>query len=608
MQAQFDGGAYKLEDRGARWIEGFVRLKRGVSIDQAQAELSAIAGRLEAAYPETNRGRGVRLYPLWQTPFNNAGAMLPTLGIALVVVSAVLLIACANVGNLLLMRALTRQHEMTVRVSIGAGRLRLIRQLMTEGVILSAIAAIGSIFVARWLRDAIALLTPPRGGVLLRLPGALDWRVFISSAGVCLAATLLFALVPAVLATRVDLAAALRAEGGGVVGSHGRSWVRSALVLVQISLSFVLLVGAALLIQTLLSVRHANPGFATDGVLTTYVDLFTAGYDTQRAKNFQTELMDRLRTRAGIDSAALSRSTPFSYRSYPSAPIAVDGYDAPKDQQPTAEYNEIGPEFFATLGIPLVSGREFTRNDDETALQVAIVDQTTASQFFRGADPVGRRIQVKGKWLQIVGVARNAKYRNLLETPRPFLYVPLLQSFSPVVALHIRTVQGPAVLAPMLVREIRTLDSNVAPGEVITMREQVERTTAPQRIGMTLLVVFATLALGLAAVGLYGVMAAMVAQSSRELALRIALGADAPELLRLVMSRSVLLAGLGIVVGTAVALQVTRLLGYLLYNVSPRDPLAFGFAFAAVALASLAASIIPASRAARTDPVVALRG
>jgi predicted permease len=608
MQPQFDGGAYKLEDRGARWIEGFVRLKRGVSIDQAQAELSAVAGRLEATYPETNRGRGVKLYRLWETPFNNAGAMLPTLGIALAVVIAVLLIACANVGNLLLVRALARQQEMTIRVSIGAGRLRLVRQLMTEGIILSTVAAIGGLFVAYWLRDAIALLTPPRGGVLLRLPGALDWRVFALSGGVCIAATMLFGLVPAVLTTRVDLAGALRAEGGGVVGSHARSWVRSTLVLIQMSLSFVLLVGAGLLIQTFQAVRHASPGFTTDGVLTTSIDLFTAGYDTQRAKNFQIELIDRLQTHAGIDSAALSRLTPFSYRTYSSAPIAVDGYDAPKDQQPTAEYNEISPTFLATIGIPLVSGREFTRADDETALPVAIVDQTTASQFFGGTDPVGRRIQVRGKWLQIVGLARTAKYRNLLEAPRPFLYVPLRQSFSPVVGLHIRTSQSPAAIAPMLVREIHALDSNVAPSEVITMRDQVERTTAPQRIGVTILVVFATLALGLAAVGLYGVMAATVSQSTRELALRIALGAGSADLLRLVMSRSVLLTAVGMVVGIAVALQVTRLLGYLLYNVSPRDPLAFGFAFAVIALASLVASVVPAWRATRTDPLLALRG
>src|SRR5262245_18604188 len=314
MQTQFDGGVYKLEDRGSRWLEGFVRLKPGVSIDQVQQELSALASRLEMAYPETNRGHGIRLYPLWQTPFNNAGAMLPTLAIALVVVMAVLLIACANVGNLLLVRALARQHEMTIRVSIGAGWLRLVRQLLTEGLILSAIAAVGGLLVARWLQDAIALLTPPRGGVTLRLPGALDWRVFALSGGVCIAATLLFGLVPAILTTRVDVASALRADGAAVVGSHRRSWVRSTLVLVQMSLSFVLLVGAGLLIQTLQAVRLADPGFTTDGVLTTSVDLFTAGYDTQRAKNFQTELIDRLQTRGGVDSVALSRFTPFSYR------------------------------------------------------------------------------------------------------------------------------------------------------------------------------------------------------------------------------------------------------------------------------------------------------
>src|SRR5437867_3618468 len=220
MQAQFDAGVYKLEDRGSRWIEGFVRLKPGVTREQAQAEISGVATRLEADYPETNRGRGVRLFPLWQTPFNNAGALLPTLAVALVVVLSVLLIACANVGNLLLVRAFARQQEMTIRLSVGAGRGRLVKQLMTEGLILSAIAAIGGLFVARWLRDAIALLTPPRGGVLLRLPGALDWRVFAVSGGVCIAATMLFGLVPAILTTRVDLAGALRAEGGGVVGDR----------------------------------------------------------------------------------------------------------------------------------------------------------------------------------------------------------------------------------------------------------------------------------------------------------------------------------------------------------------------------------------------------
>jgi macrolide transport system ATP-binding/permease protein len=607
MQSQFDAGVYKLEDRGAQWIEGYVRLKPGVTIEQAQAELSAIAARLEAAFPETNRGRGVRLFPLWQTPFNNAGGLLPTLGIALVVVFSVLLIACANVGNLLLVRAFARQQEMTIRLSLGAGRGRLVKQLMTEGLMLSIIAAAGGLVVANWLRDALGLLTPPRAGVPLRLPGDLDWRVLALSAGLCVVSTLLFALVPAMLTSNIDLAGALRSQSGGVVGA-GRAWVRSALVLLQVSLSFVLLVGAGLLIQSLQAVRSASPGFSTRGVLTTGVDLFTAGYDVQRAKTFQNELVDRLQALGGVESVAFSRMTPFSYRDYSTAAIAVDGYEAPLDRQPTADYNEIGPAFLATMGIPLVAGREFTRADDETAPLVAVVDETMATQFWGGLDAVGRRVRVKGRWMQIVGVARNARYRNLLETPEPFFYVALRQNFSAATALQIRTTQGPAALAPSLVREIHALDANVAPSELITMREQVERTTAPQRISVTILVVFGGLAVVLAAIGLYGVMASTVSQSSRELALRMALGASARDLLGLVLSKGLALTAGGLGLGLIAALQVTRLLGYLLYQVSPRDPIAFVSAFGVVVVAAFVACFVPAWRATRTDPLGALRG
>jgi predicted permease len=343
-------------------------------------------------------------------------------------------------------------------------------------------------------------------------------------------------------------------------------------------------------------------------VLTTSIDLFTAGYDPQRARQFQDELVDRLQALGGVESVAFSRMTPFSYRSYSSAPIAVEGYEAPADQQPTAEYNEIGPGYLSTVGIPLVAGREFTRADNETAPLRAIVDETMAAQFWRGADPVGRRVQVKGRWMQIVGVARTAKYHNLLETPRPFFYVPLRQHFAPAAALHIRTAQGPGTIAPALVREIRALDANVAPGELITMREQVDRTTASQRIAVTILVVFGGLALVLAAVGLYGVMSASVSQSARELALRIALGATSSDVMRVVVSKGLILTTIGMAVGGLIAFQLTRLLGYLLYNVSPHDPLAFASAIAIVISASLVACLVPAWRAARTDPIQALRG
>jgi len=237
-----------------------------------------------------------------------------------------------------------------------------------------------------------------------------------------------------------------------------------------------------------------------------------------------------------------------------------------------------------------------------------VVDETMAAQFWSGVDPVGRRVKVRDRWMQIVGVARNARYRNLFETPKPFFYVALRQNFSATTALHVRTAQGPAALAPALVREIHALDSNVTPSELITMREQVERTTAAQRISVTILVVFGGLALILAAIGLYGVMAATVSQSSRELALRMALGAEASDLLRLVLSKGLALTAAGIVLGLVAALQATRLLGYLLYQVSPRDPLAFGSAFVVICAASLVACVVPAWRATRTDPVCALRG
>ena len=374
------------------------------------------------------------------------------------------------------------------------------------------------------------------------------------------------------------------------------------------SLSFVLLVGAGLLIKSVQAIRDASPGFSTQGVVTTSVDLFTAGYDLARARLFQDELLDRVQSLGGVESAAWSRMTPFTYRNYSSAPIAVDGYDLPPDQQLSADYNEVGRGYFATIGIPLVSGREFTRADDEGAPLVAIVDETMAAQYWRGADPIGRRLRVKGRWLQIVGVARAAKYRNLLETPRPFFYVSLRQNASGTAALHIRTRQSPAAAAASLAREVHALDGNVSPGELITMREQVDRTTASQRIAVTILGVFGGLALILAAIGLYGVMASTVSQSTRELALRMALGAGTSDLLKLVMVKGLALTAGGVILGAAAALQLTRLMGYLLYEVGPRDPLAFGSAFAVLTIASLTACFVPAWRATRTDPLRALRG
>ena len=607
MEETFEPGGYKLEDRGARWIEAYVRLKPGVTLSQAQQEMSAVAKRLENEYPATNRGRGMKLWPLWQTPFNNARTLLPTLEIMLAVVVFVLLIACANVGNLLLVRSFARRHEMTVRLAIGAGRGRLLKQLFTEGLILSAFGAAGGILVSHWCRYALVLLFPARGGVAMHLAGEIDWRVLALSAAVCLITTLLLGLIPAMQTGKIDLSGALKSDSAAVLGGGGRAWVRSGLVVVQVSLCFVLLVAAGLLLQSLQEIRNASPGFSTHGVLFTVIDLRPAGYDAPRAQGFEDELLNRVQALPGVESAVFARMTPLSYGSFSETPIAVDGYQRPPEEQPTVEYNEVGPGYFTTIGIPLVSGREFTRADDEKVALVAVVNETMAGQYWRGKNPIGERVQVKGRWMQVVGVAKDSKYESVREAPKPFFYVPLRQNFSVDGDLYIRTPLSPETMATALLGEVHALDPNLALYEVMPLQELVNRSTSPQKAAVILVGVLGGLALLLAAIGMYGVMSYAVSQSRRELGLRMALGAGAANLLRLVLSRGLALTAGGVLLGAAVALGLTRLLGNLLYKVSPRDPLVFGSALVVITIASFAACFLPAWRATRVDPDRVLR-
>ena len=607
MEDIFEAGGYKLEDRGARWIEAYARLKPGATLQQAQQEVAAISGRLEAVYPATNRGRAIHLWPLWQTPFNNAGTLLPTLEIMLAVVVFVLLIACANVGNLLLVRSFARRHEMSVRLAIGAGQARLWKQLLTEGLVLSLFGAAGGLLLAHWCRHALVLLFPARAGVQMHLPGEIDWRVLVLSAGVCLLTTLLMGVVPALQTSKIDLATALKMESAGVVGGRGRAWVRSALVLVQVSLSFILLVGAGLLLQSLQRVRTTSPGFTTRGVQFTAVDLVSAGYDAVRARTFRDALLERVRALPGVESAAFARLTPLSCGSFSSSPIAVDGYQPPPEEAPTVEYNEVGPDYFVTIGIPLVAGREFALADDEKAALVAVVNETMANRYWKGRNPLGDRLQVNGRWVQVVGVAKDSKYSSVREAAKSFFYVPMRQNPMSGGLLHVRTPLTPEVMGAAIAREVRALDGNLAPYEVITLQEQLDRSTSPQMVAVTLVAILGGLALLLAAIGLYGVMSYAVSQSTRELGLRMALGAGASNVLRLVLSRGLSLTLGGVALGATVALALTRLLGNLLYQVSPRDPLAFGSAFLVMTISALAACFLPAWRATRTDPARALR-
>lgn len=600
------GGKFALDDRSARWIEGFVKLKPGVTRAQAQAEISSVTGRLGSMYPETDSGHGVQIVPLWLTPFNHAGELRPTLEIMFAVVAFVLLIACANVGNLLLVRFLLRKHEMTVRLAIGARRLRLVRQLLTESLILSAFAAGGGLLIAHWCRNALVLFYP-RDLLVAYLPGEIDWRVLVLSIGVCLLATVLFGLIPAAQASKLDLAAALKSEMGGLVSGQSRSRIRAGLVLVQVCLSFVLLVGAVLLLRSVRAMQNSNPGFATHNVFFTYVDLFGSGYDAQRAEAFQKQLLARLQSSEGIDSVAFSSFIPLDLAGPSSGPIKVDGYVPPPNQQPIVAYSKIGPSYLSTAGIPLISGREFAVNDDKGAAPVAIVNQQMVREFWNGKDPIGQRLEVNGLSMRVVGIAGNSKYQYISESPMPFFFVPLLQNPESGSYLNIRTSIPPQAVASILSNNLRAMDPDVPNEGLLTPQDEVNRATSSQRAAAGMLFVLAGVALILATIGLYGVMSYSVSQSHRELGLRMALGASSSNLLWHVISRSLLLTISGVAFGAIAAFALAHFAENMLYQTSPRDPLAFLLAFLIMTCASLAACVWPAWRASRTDPMVALR-
>lgn len=361
------------------------------------------------------------------------------------------------------------------------------------------------------------------------------------------------------------------------------------------------------MLESLEKIRGTNPGFATTSVVTTGVSLLAAGYDVPRAKTFQDELIDRLRALPGVESVAFANVTPLGYIMYSSTPIAVDDYQPSINEQPEVEYNQVSPDYFATLGIPLFSGREFMRSDDENAPLVAIVNRTMVERYWRGQDPIGRRLQVKAGWARVVGVAADSKYESIREVPKPFFYVPLRQDFVREPELFIRTTQPLHSILAAVVEEVHALDANLALYGMITLQEQVNRSTSSQIIAVTLVSILGGLALLLAGVGLYGVMSYAVAQSTRELALRIALGAGAANLFQLVISRGLRLTAAGLLFGTGMALLMTRLLGQLLYNVSPYDPAVFGLAFAVMTITATFACLLPALRASRTDPARVLR-
>jgi macrolide transport system ATP-binding/permease protein len=617
-----------LSKRGPRWLDMVGRLKDGVTVAQAQAELSTLAAQLAASYPDTNQEQTATVSPVSKGDPTERGTLLSVAGLLLGVVGLVLLIACANVANLLLARAASRRKEISIRLALGASRGRLIRQLLAESVLLALAGGACGLLLAFWLVGVMRAYSPPANFFPVAFDFSLDRSVLGFTLLLSVLTGLVFGIAPALQASKPDLVAALKDEAALVGGATGRGARRftlgNLLVVAQVALSLVLLVSAGLFLRSLQRAQSINPGFDAEHVLTMPLNVNLLRYTKAQGQEFYRQVLERVAALPGVQSATLTRTPPLSGASRQST-VTVAGQES-SDRASTSESTGGGGDdladnvtltspvalnYFRTLGIPLLRGRDFNAQDSEGAPGVAIVNETFARRYFPNQDPVGRRVSLggaKGPWLEVVGLARDSKYVTLGEAPAPFLYQPLAQHHETGMVLLVRTTGvAPSSLVPSVRREVQAVERNLPLTNARTMTELLGASLFPARAGAALLGAFGLLALVLASVGLYGVMSYSVSRRTREIGIRMALGARSGDVLRLVLGESMTLVAVGMLLGLVAAFAATRLLSGFLYGVSPTDPAAFVGILLLLALVALAASLIPARRAAHVDPLVAFR-
>jgi len=582
------------------------RLKRGTPLAQAQGEMTLVARRLSETYPDTNGNAGVALVPLHEEVTAKAR---PALLILLAAVVLMLLIACVNVANLLLARASSRRREMAVRAALGAGRLRIARQLLTESVLLSVVGGAAGLLLAAWGAD---LLATAATGVIPRAKEiGLDASVFAYALGATLLTGLLFGLAPAVYSWAPDLTRALKEGGRGAAGGPGRSRLQGALVVAEVALALVLLAGAGLLVMSYARLRGEDPGFDADGVLTTQVSLPEAKYPTRQQRlAFFEEALGRVRQLPGVEAAGAVSDLPFSH-SRTSRSFDIDGRPAAEGESRNADYRVATPDYFRAMGVALLRGRDFDARDSADAQPAVVINEAMARRFFPGEDPLGRRLVYSddGKEVarEVVGVVADLKHDNLAAEKAPEVYVPFAQRPPQGLFLAVRGGRDAGALAAPLRKAIREVDPDQPVYNVATMRQRIDGSVAPQRLNTVLLGLLAAAAAALSATGIFGVVSYAVARRTHEIGVRVALGAQARDVVRLVVGHGMRLAAAGVLLGLAGAFALTRLLSGLLYGVSATDPLVFGGAALLLSSVALFACYLPARRATRVDPMVALR-
>jgi predicted permease len=590
----------EMNDRLDDHLAVIARLKSGVSVEQASAEMSAIARRLTEKYPQTNTDKGVRLTPLYQQAVGKARtALLVLLG----AVGFVLLIACANVANLLLARAATRQKEMAIRAALGASRWRVVRQLLTESLLLAISGGAAGLLLAWRLVELLLAIAPDN------LPRAQDIRLDTRVAGFTLAVSLLtgivFGLLPALQASKINFGEALKGGGRDAAGLLRRR-LRGFLVVGEVALAFVLLIGAGLLIRSFARLTEVDPGFDPRRILTMNVWPQPPKYTNAQANAFHQRTLERMRALPGVEAAAMVHPAPLSGESR-SAGFGIEGRPSPTEEPFNAGLRIISPDFFKTFRISMVNGRLLAESDDAKAPPVVVVNESLARIYFANESPVGKRIIISGGTRAIVGVVGDVKHSAPDEEAKAEIYFPMAQSTRRTMSLAVRASGDPMQIAAAVRGQIRAEDKEMPIFNLQMMEQLMDKSVAPRRFNMLLLGVFALVGLALACVGLYGVMSYTVTQRMREIGVRMALGAQTGDVLRLVIGEGMKLALIGALLGLGGALALTRLLKTLLFGVSATDPLTFIVIVALLTLVALLACWIPARLATKVDPMIALR-
>jgi predicted permease len=602
-----------LDVRGNVNVRMLGRLKPGVSLAEGRASVEGIVARLAESYPATNGGTTGALFLESQArpEPEMAANMRLGFGLFLALSVVVLLVACANVASLLLARALSRRREIAVRLALGAGRGQLIAQLLSESLLLALAGGGLGLLVAMGLTDGLTRLLRFSTDIPFVLDFSLDGSVVLFTALVTLTTTFVFGLVPALQASSPAMAGALKSDAAGWRGAH-KSRLRSALVVAQLALSCLLLIGAGLVVRSFTAMQQVSPGFETRNGLLVSVSPGLAGYDDGRSLRLYRDVLARLRALPGVTGVTLADAFPLEFTSN-SGTVVPAGSEVGTPDHPgeSVGFTTIGPEYFSTMGTALLEGRDFGAGDTTGAPQVGIVSRALAEKYWPGQPAIGKVLHLgtaQGAAITVIGVAEDTKYRTLVESPQPHVYFALDQQSASDASLVIRTGSDPLALAPLVRREIAAVDPEIPVSDLKTIDELLAgRALLMPRIASRITGVLGGLALVLALVGLYGIVAHGVAQRTRELGIRLALGATNEGVVRLVLGEGVKLAGVGMALGLAAALILTRVARSLLFGVSPADPVVLVLVLGSLAVVALLASWIPARRAAKVAPVVALK-